>query len=417
MKNRMTKTVVEGVKPGEKDTWIHDTETRGFCARITPEGQRLYYARYSRNGQRFTVPIGKHGTITCAKARARAEAIMAEVALGGHPAAARRTAMEALTLSEFADVYRQNHLKVHLKQSSQDTFEVFLSAYILPALGGKKLVDITPPDIEKMHAGLKETPVAANRAVSLLNSMLTLARRWGHVQGPNPCEGIRRFKEHPRKRYLAPAEVKKLAEVLTVLEKADIIPWQCAALFRLLLLTGARRGELLNLRWPDVDLQNEVLNLADSKTGPKQIRLNRAAAVILGKLQRHESEWVFPSPRRKGDHLDDPKRAWETVCGLAKITNCHVHDLRHTHAAFGVSAGLTLPVVGALLGHTQERTTQRYSHLQDDPLKAAANLIGDALSELMEGKAGAQVVEIGGAGGQTTETAQAEEGKQDAGGA
>jgi integrase len=406
MRARLTKKTVEATRAEEKTLWVYDLDLRGFCLRVKPGGKRYYYARFRKDGGRFTYPCGMHGTVTCDEARKIAKKVLAEVTDGKNPAIEKKEARAALTLKQFVEVYKENHLKVHLKQSSQDTFEVFLSAYILPALGRKRLANITPSDVEKMHLGLKGTPVAANRCVSLLNSMLNLARRWGHVQGPNPCEGIRRFKERSRKRYLAPGEVKKLAEVITALERTKIIPGECAVLFRLLLLTGARRGELLNLRWEHVDLQNEVLNVPDSKTGPKAIRVNRAAAIILGGLQRHESGWVFPSPRKPGEHLEDPKGAWETVCGLAKMEDVHMHDLRHSYASFGVSAGLTLPILGALLGHTQTRTTGRYSHLQTDPLKAAANLIGDALSELMDGAQGADVVEIDQSGGQAAEKAQ-----------
>jgi len=404
MKERLTKTVIENVKPQAKDTWISDAKLPGFYGRITPQGQRLYYARYSRNGQRFTVALGKHGAITCETARKAAAKIMGEVTLGGNPAVDRKAAREDLTLKRFSELYTTDYAEVHLKANSQRLTKVCLKTYIVPALGSKRLANISPSDVERMHLGLKETPVSANRCVALLNAMLNVARRWGYRKGPNPCEGIRRFKETARRRYLAPEEVVKLAAAIKTAEDAQMIPWQSAALFRLLLLTGARSGELLNLRWSEVDLANDALNLTDSKTGAKTIRLNGAAAVILGKLERG-GEWVFPHPRRTGKRIAHPKHSWAKVLRLAKITNCHLHDLRHSYASFGVSAGLTLPVLGALLGHTQAQTTSRYSHLMTDPLRAAVNVIGDALAELMKDKQGAEIIEVG--GGQAAEAKEA----------
>jgi integrase len=169
------------------------------------------------------------------------------------------------------------------------------------------------------------------------------------------------------------------------------------AAIRLLIFTGARRGEILGLKWEHVDLKRRVIKLPASKTGYKEIHLNTAARDILTSLPK-QSEWALP-----GDKTDTPIRSlrdtWKHICNMAELKDVHIHDLRHSYASVAVSLNLGLPVVGALLGHRHSRTTQRYAHLQDDPLKNAAESIGKAMAEMMSD--GADVIDIHKQGGRS----------------
>jgi integrase len=411
MKEKLTKTAVENVKPQAKDTWISDATLPGFYARITPQGERLYYARYSRNGQRFTVPIGRHGAITCETARRAAKKVMGEVALGGNPAGDRKEARESLTLAEFSDLYVEDYAEVLKKPSSVTNDRIYLRVHIKPALGAKKVAGVTRQDVERLHSSLKATPISGNRVLALLSSMFSKAAAWGYRTDPNPCQHVERYPERGRKRYLSPGEVKTLAEAITTAEDAQLIPKPCADLFRLLMVTGCRRGEIIGLRWADVDFAGRCLRLRDSKTGAKMVYLNEAALEIFGRIER-KNEWVIPSNRLPGEPLENPKKAWARVCKLAKLDDFHMHDCRHSFASVAVGAGLGLPIIGALLGHQQARTTERYSHLQDDPLRAATDAIGGLIAGMMNGKA-AEVVEIDpAAGGQTEKAQEAAGGRQ-----
>jgi integrase len=150
---------------------------------------------------------------------------------------------------------------------------------------------------------------------------------------------------------------------------------------RLLLFTGCRLREILNLRWVEVDLERGLLHLPDSKTGRKTVVLNTAALDILSAMPRQDS-YVVPSERR-GQPRHDLKRPWDHIRSAAGLDDVRLHDLRHTHASFGVASGLGLPIIGRLLGHSSPLTTARYAHLADDPVRRASDIIGAKLSQLV----------------------------------
>ena len=161
---------------------------------------------------------------------------------------------------------------------------------------------------------------------------------------------------------------------------------QAVAAIRLLLFTGARRQEILNLRWSEVDFDRGALHLPDSKTGRKTILLNAPALSVLASLPRVGGNPFVIASTKPGVPLTDLNRPWATVRRHARLDNFRLHDLRHTFASFGASSNLGLPVIGKLLGHNQAATTARYSHLADDPLRRASEQIGGALSAALDGK-------------------------------
>jgi integrase len=153
------------------------------------------------------------------------------------------------------------------------------------------------------------------------------------------------------------------------------------AALRLLLLTGCRVGEILALRWKDVDLDRRLLLLPDSKTGAKSVFLSQPAIDLLHSLDpKHGSEeYVFPG-EQPGRPVVSIRKPWIRACGMAKINGVRLHDLRHSFASIGAGSGLSLPVIGALLGHSQPTTTARYAHLAASPLHQAVEVIGAQIS-------------------------------------
>src|SRR5262245_61799850 len=170
-----------------------------------------------------------------------------------------------------------------------------------------------------------------------------------------------------------------------------ISPFAAAAI-RLLLFTGCRLREILHLKWEQVDLERGLLFLADSKTGRKTVILNAPALTVLAGFDRL-GPYVVP-----GDDPDksrtDLKRPWQAVAKRAGLDGVRLHDLRHTYASFGAGGGLGLPIIGKLLGHTQASTTQRYAHLDADPLRRASETIGGRIAAAMEGKRSGAVVQF-----------------------
>ena len=205
------------------------------------------------------------------------------------------------------------------------------------------------------------------------------AGRQGFVaDGYNPARGVEQFREQRRERFLTPDEFAHLGDAL---DTCAVDPAAVAAI-KLLILTGCRLREILELRWDYVDFDRAVLFLPDSKTGKKPVYLSDGALGILRNLPRR-SEFVAPS--RTGRPYADLKGPWATVTQAAGLQGLRIHDLRHSFASVGAGAGLGLPILGKLLGHSQAATTQWYAHLASDPMHQAVNQIGEAIEAAMKG--------------------------------
>jgi len=238
-----------------------------------------------------------------------------------------------------------------------------------------KVAAVSVADVDAWHRKMStRAPIHANRALAALSRMFSLAMRWG-LRADNPCKGIERNQEHKRRRYLSANELTRLIKALDAYSDQ-----QSADIIRLLLLTGARRGEALQARWDDIDLEAGVWSKPGATTKQRtehRVPLNDAAVRLLLDLRERgpvKTEWVFPTAN--GGHRSDVKDAWATLCRTAKISGARVHDLRHTFASVLASSGLSLPIIGQLLGHTTPTATARYSHLIDDVLKAATQRAG-----------------------------------------
>lgn len=246
--------------------------------------------------------------------------------------------------------------------------------------------------------------IVANRVQALLSKMFALAEDWKlRPEGSNPCRGVRRYAEHKVERFLSNDELARLGAALSAAElgydlakasstkmggrhKVAASSATSIAALRLLLLTGCRVGEILALRWQHVDLERRLLLLPDSKTGAKSVFLSQPAIDLLLSLTRQPgSEDVFPG-ERSGKPIVSLRKPWERICTSAAIKNVRLHDLRHSYASVGAAGGLSLPVIGALLGHAQPSTTARYAHLAASPLHHAADAIGTQILAAMSGR-------------------------------
>jgi integrase len=262
---------------------------------------------------------------------------------------------------------------------------------ILPKLGKRKVEDVTRSEISRLHASLQKTPYQANRVLALLSKMFSLAERWGvRPDHSNPCRHVQKFRERKRTRFLSGEELARLGAELAASEGRGLaLP---VAAFRLLVLTGCRRGEILALRWSEVDLERGCLQLTDSKTGPKVVPLGAAAVALLAALPRDGGNpYVLPG-EKPGTHLTDIGKAWQRLRRRAGLRDVRLHDLRHSFASVGAAAGLGLPILGAILGHQQPSTTARYAHLADDPLRAAADRISAEIAAALGGQPGGEVI-------------------------
>jgi len=359
------------------------------------------------------------GKATPEAARTRAKVILGAVAHGHDPAGEKATERGTLTISELADRFMSEHVEQKRKPGTAVFYRHLLDKVIKPELGATKADKVTRRQVARLHGSLKRTPFQANRVLAVIGSMYTFAGRSGIVaEGMNPARRIEQFKEQRRERFLTGKELERLGSAIREAE-TNGVPWDldeekpkskhlpkaknrftkigpfAAAAIRLLLFTGCRLREILHLKWEQVDLERGLLFLADSKTGRKTVILNAPALAVLADLNRLGS-YVVP-----GDYPEKPradlKRPWEAVAKRAGLDGVRLHDLRHTYASFGAGGGLGLPIIGKLLGHTQASTTQRYAHLDADPLRRASETIGGRIAAALDGKHGGSVVQLKGA--------------------
>ena len=389
MKTHLTKRAVDKVLGDHKlgnEVFVWDDEIRSFGLRVAASGVATFVIQYRNDeGRTRRMALGQYGKLTPDQAREEAKKHFGRIASGEDPAGEKQDARKDLTFNEVAERYLQEHAELKKKASSLEADKRLLAKTLRPVLGSRKIKRIDRFEIQKLHHSLRGTPYKANRAIALLSKMFNLAEKWGiRPDGTNPCRHIEKYDETPRNRYLSEEELSRLGKALLDAEKSES-PFAIAAL-RLILFTGARKSEVLDLRWSDVDLERGILNLRDSKTGAKILPLSMAAAKLFEGIPRvQDNDYVIPG-QKEGKRLVGLQRIWERIRKGALLDGVRVHDLRHTFGSVGAWAGIGLPVLGGLLGHSQPQTTSRYVHMATSPLTEAANRITDRITEAMQRK-------------------------------
>ena len=381
MSQKLTKRFVESIKPHDKDELlIWDSELKGFGVRIFPTGRRTYFVQY-RNQFRSTrrKKIGVHGIITVDQAREEAKKLLGDVAKGEDPSQDFQKAKLKPSFEDLASEYMEMHAKSNKRPKSFREDEKMLNNILLKRLGGKKVEEITTYDIQQLHHELRETSYMANRVRALLHKMFNLAIEWNWAT-VNPVSAIKKYQEYKRERWLNDQELQSLHDVLDHYHNQSV-----ANAVRLLVLTGARKNELLSATWNQFNLENGVWTKPAHSTKQKKMEHLPLSTQVISLLKKMAStattSYLFPGkiPEKP---IQDIKKAWKTITTQAGLSKVRIHDLRHTHASHLVSSGLSLSIVGKLLGHTQASTTQRYAHLADEPLRQAAELFGSKMEKL-----------------------------------
>jgi len=430
MKVRLTKRSVEAIEPGTRDVLVWDADIPGFGVKVTPRkpketpqgskaigGARVYILQYSRRNRTRRVTIGRHGDggLTADLARREAEILRGIIRDGGDPAAERARQRAIPTICGLAERYMAEHAIPMKKLRSADSDRRLIDCHIVPLLGELQVSEITRAGLRRFmqdvaggktwldqKTGKRGRRIvrggkgAANRALTLLSKMFALAEDWGYRRAGdgNPARGVERFDESAggqRARFLSDAELGRLGDALAASEATDPRHTVPANIVRLLLMTGARMGEIVGLRREWLDLGRGLARLPDSKTGAKPLMLSAPARLLLAELMRDgpDTGYLFPGPRPVRGGTAKPygglKRFWAGVRQDAGLGDTRIHDLRHTHASVGVTGGYSLPMVGKLLGHNQASTTERYAHLADDPVRQAADAIGNRIAAALGG--------------------------------
>jgi integrase len=352
------------------------------------------------------VTLGPVGKLTPDEARKLGKATPGSVAHGLAPAALKAAERRAATLKELAELFLSEHVEAKRKPATASHYRDILERIVLPELGTRQGEKVTTPDLARLHVRMKKSPYQANRVLAVVGSLYAFAGKRKLVPaGFNPVRGIDKYPEKAHERFLTGDELGKLGDAIREAEAVGL-PWVvdekkltakhlpkekkrrtvidpfAAAAIRLLILTGARLREILKLEWQHVDLERGLLLLPDSKTGAKSIILNAPALAVLAGLKRVGAHVI--AGQSAGTAGEKPRadlnRPWRSIARRAGLAGLRIHDLRHTHASFGAGAGLGLPIIGKLLGHTRASTTQRYAHLDTDPLRRASDHIGAQLA-------------------------------------
>lgn len=436
---RITKKLIDSLKAAEKDYFVWDDDVAGFGVRVWASGRKVYILQFrdAANASRRLV-IGEHGAYTPDQARTEAAAQRAMVLASrrdpsiADPAQNRRkaklsaqTRLEEPTVAELADAFLA-HADAKLKLSTAREYRRLLGitrihrgekkgnprvGELRLALGRFKVVEVTRAQISRLHLSMRKRPYMANRALAALSALFSYAEGQGYREDlTNPCKGVKQYREHKRERLLTDAEYAALGAALRRAENVGLplpphrqrrdasdatrkhrpkefdAPKPAnkigVAAIRFLMLTGWRENEALTLKWSDIDFDRAAATLPDTKTGRSERELGAPALLLLEELKplvRSGNPFVFFGAKEKS-HFSDTARLWDCVRHAAGLPDVRLHDLRHGYASVGLASGLTLPVIGALLGHSDVATTSRYAHLADSARKRAADLTGGVIA-------------------------------------
>lgn len=410
---RITKRTVDALQITGKDYVHWDGELTGFGVRVRPSGSKSFVAVY-RTGGRNTplrrVTIGRVGKIEADKAREEAKSIIRQAELGQDRAAEKAKARAELTFDKVCDLYLAEGCETK-KPSTLATDRGRIERHLKPLLGKKRIGEISRTDVEKFmrDVGNGKTAVdektkargraiveggkgTATRTVGLLGGIMSFAVA-RQLRADNPVRGVKRYADRKGETFLSASELARIGAALADAEETGANP-SAVAIIRLLAFTGARKSEIAGLRWSEVDLGRSYLRLGDSKTGAKVIPIGAPACEILAGVTAIEgSPFVFPASSG-GGRFQGVERVWQRVRVTAGFPKLRLHDLRHSFASVGLARGDALPVIGAILGHADVKTTSRYAHLADDPVKEAANSISKSIKAAFGGTLPAEVVQF-----------------------
>jgi integrase len=389
MTKRLTDVVVRRLPiPVRGNAITYDSDVAGFGCRVTVGGARSFILNYrTKAGRERRITIGSASSWQTTGARTEAKRLRRLVEQGSDPLAEIEEARAAPTVADLCDRFEAEHLP-RKRPSTVDAYRRILALHIRPHFGQHtKVTEVTYSDVDKLHRYVSKNsgPYIANRCIAVLGKMFSLAIRW-QWRTDNPAKGIERNDEQKRKRYLSDEELPRLTRALAAHPDR-----QTANIVRMLLLTGARRGEVLAMRWADIE--DGIWTKPGSTTKQKTdhvVPLSAPARQLLSEIRgargKHQhGEYVFASDAKTG-HVVEIKKGWANLCKAAGISGLRIHDLRHSFASQLASGGASLPLIGALLGHSTPVTTARYAHLFADPQRAAMEKIGAIIDAAGNGK-------------------------------
>ncbi|RTL88092.1 MAG: DUF4102 domain-containing protein [Hyphomicrobiales bacterium] len=406
---KITKRMIDALQIDASRRIYWDSELKGFGLIVLPSGVRSFILQYrNKDGRQRRLTLGRYGVITPDQGRKAAQLALARVLDGEDPVTERRTARAAPLLDDLLDRYLAEHVDVHNATRTRADVRATLTRHVRPRLGALKAAAVTREDVSKLHHALQDTPRTANFCLAILSKAFNLAADWGmRPKGSNPCEGIRRYDENSRERFINADELSRLGQVLHEVETIGL-PWRlrqnakgkhrakegnqrvrvnpgALAAIRLALFTGARISEILELRWEHVDFEACTLALPERKGGKRRRHPVSAAAmeIIYGISRIEGSPWVLSAPKDATAHLSIflVEKAWRRIRACAGLDDVRIHDLRHTVGTYASQSGVNAFAVRDLLRHTNTLMTNRYVQRDAEPIRALSEEIGQRIAE------------------------------------
>lgn len=391
MSQRLTDKDVKDIAPPLSGNKVHyDSEVKGFGVRVTAAGARSFIFNYRVGKRERRITIGSFDIWKTTAARDEAARLKRMVDGGRDPLGEKEARREAVTVNDLCDTFIAEHLPKKRDATARD-YRHIIDTYIRPALKHRRVADVEYADAVAVHRKVTKQGKAttANRTMAVMSKMFSEAVKLGWASA-NPTKGVEKNDETKRERFLDAKELDRLLEALDSL--ADK---QAANIFRLILLTGARKTEVLAATWSMFDLSDGTWTKPSHHTKQKKthkVPLSAPARQLLSELYKasgdERGEYVFPShfTSTKADvkehrgYRSNVKTQWAAVLKAANLPDLHIHDLRHSYASFLVAEGMSLPLIGRLLGHTQAATTHRYAHIDVDPLRKATEHVGNIVN-------------------------------------
>jgi integrase len=386
-KMHLAKAAINALPPPAQITTIWDDELSGFGLLVLPSGTKTFIIhRRTRTGRQIRIKIGRVGELSAEQARTEAKRLCAQISLGHDPAAERRAARQQQqehsatpTVARLAELWQQANADRWAPKTAK-AYGSWLATHVLPALGRSKANEVQPADIRRMYKAIvARTPATADQVLRTASALYAWAVANDDLPmiTSNPCvrvltPDLRGPGAAKREREPEGDELERLVRALE--DRADLI----GVFFLVLLLTGAREGELLGAMWRDFDLDGErpTWRKRRTKTGkPHRVTLNSEAVELLRAVKAEQP--FSPFGWLKIHRMRD---AWAEVCTAAGVTDLRIHDwARHFHACILASQGFNLLDVGKALGHRSQQTSARYTHVVERRQREAATKLGEVV--------------------------------------
>ena len=384
-------------KPAKGYATYKDARIRGLYLYITKNGVISFFIQKKLNCKRIIINIGQFPYVSIENARTKAMELLTQIANGINPNEAEKTIIEVqkqqereeLTLGGLINLYFEKYLKKYTKAWKKDEY---LQNYIkeFPNLENTSISKIIIQDLEYLHQKIGESSGkrSANKLIQMIRAAFNKAEKWGYFDKntfKNPASKVKLFKEKSRDRFLEPDELPRFFESLLQEENTTIRDY-----IFLSLMTGARKSNVLSMRWDELNINNESRKwrIPETKNGEVlTIPLSNEAVEILkvrkGQQENQgiKSKWVFPSRMSRSGHLEEPKNGWARLLKRAKITNLRIHDLRRTLGSWQAMTGVSTAIIGKTLGHKSKTATAIYERMNLDPVREGIEKACDAMTK------------------------------------